>query len=171
MLYLRDLPKYEAMQRRAQRYPDIEPASVVTYLVLLRVASDVLAAMETYLARHEMSQGRFTVLALLNRNPDDPMSPSDLATRAGVTRATMTGLLDGLERENLVKRQADKSDRRMLLVELTARGKKMLDEIFPDFYRRIAKLMGNLSEGEKKMLVELLNKITPGLPAMCEPLN
>ncbi len=169
MLYLRDLPKYEAIEQRARRYPEIDPASVVSYLVLLRVASDVLAAIETYLARHNMSQGRFTVLALLNRNPDQPMSPSDLATRSGVTRATMTGLLDGLERERLIRRECDQSDRRMLLVELTRRGRTMLDEIFPDYYKRIAKLMGDLSEGEKKHLIELLNKITPGINAMTDP--
>lgn len=171
MLYLRDLPKYEAIEQRARRYPEIDPASVVSYLVLLRVASDVLAAIEAYLARHQMSQGRFTVLALLNRDPDKPMSPSDLATRSGVTRATMTGLLDGLEREHLIRRQRDRNDRRMQLVELTPRGRKLLDGIFPDYYRRIARLMGHLTEEEKKSLIELLNKITPGLPAMAEPLE
>jgi DNA-binding MarR family transcriptional regulator len=170
MLYLRDLPKYEAIERRASRYPDIDPASVVSYLVLLRVASDVMDAMETYLARHDLSQGRFTVLALLNRDPTTPMSPSDLATRSGVTRATMTGLLDGLEREKLVRRKLDTADRRMLLIELTPGGRKMLDEICPDFYRRIAKVMGQLSEPEKNMLVGLLNKIAPGVSAMAEPL-
>ena len=170
MLYLRDLPKYEAIEQRARRYPEIDPAAVVSYLVLLRVASDVLAAIEGYLARHDMSQGRFTVLSLLNRNPDQPMSPSDLATRSGVTRATMTGLLDGLERERLIRREPDKVDRRMLLVNLTPSGRKLLDGIFPDYYRRIAKLMGHLSESEKKHLIELLNKITPGLNAMADPL-
>lgn len=171
MLYLRDLPKYEAIEQRARRYPEIDPAAVVSYLVLLRVASDVLAAIETYLARHDMSQGRFTVLALLNRNPDEPMSPSDLAARSGVTRATMTGLLDGLEREKFVRREPDQKDRRMLLVELTPRGRKMLDGIFPDYYRRIAKMMGHLTEAQKKTLVELLNQVTPGLSAMTEPLE
>jgi DNA-binding MarR family transcriptional regulator len=171
MLYLRDLPKYEAIEQRARRYPEIDPAAVVSYLVLLRVASDVLAAIETYLARHDMSQGRFTVLALLNRNPDEPMSPSDLAARSGVTRATMTGLLDGLEREKFVRREPDQKDRRMLLVELTPRGRKMLDGIFPDYYRRIAKMMGHLTEAQKKTLIELLNQVTPGLSAMTEPLE
>lgn len=170
MFPLRDLPKYEALEQRARRYPEIDPASVVSYLVLLRVASDVLTNADGYLARHGMSHGRFTVLALLNRNPDVGARPSDLAARSGVTRATMTGLLDGLEREKLIRREADRRDRRMHMVELTAKGRKLLDEIFPDYYRRIACLMGHLTESEKKLLVDLLNKITPGLPAMAEPL-
>ena len=168
MLYLRDLPKYEAIEQRASRYPEIEPGSVVSYLVLLRVASDVLAASEAFLAKHEMSQGRFTVLMLLNRNPDQPSSPSDLAAKSGVTRATMTGLLDGLERERLIRREPDRNDRRMFMVELTSRGRKLLDGILPDYYRRIAKLMGQLDEEEKKGLVHILEKVNTGLVAMTE---
>jgi DNA-binding MarR family transcriptional regulator len=171
MLYLRDLPKYEAIEARASRYPEIDPAAVVSYLVLLRVASDVLDASDAYLARHNMSQGRFTVLMLLNRNPDEPMSPSDLAARSGVTRATMTGLLDNLERDKLVKRDADRHDRRMLLVQLTAKGRKLLDGMLPDYYRRIACLMSHLEEDEKKSMIDLLHRISAGLPALAEPLQ
>jgi DNA-binding MarR family transcriptional regulator len=163
MLYLRDLPKYEAIQQRASRYPEIDPGAVVSYLVLLRVAQDVLSATEAFLNRHEMSHGRFSVLMLLNRNPEHPVSPSDLAAKSGVTRATMTGLLDGLERERLVHREPDKGDRRMLMVELTPKGRKLLDGMLPDYYRLLAAIMNELGDGEKKQLIELLNKVNSGL--------
>lgn len=41
------------------------------------------------------------------------------AERSGVTRATITGLLDGLEKDDLVERQHRKDDRRMLSIHLT----------------------------------------------------
>ena len=126
------------------------------FLILLRVASDALAAVESYLGRHGMSQGRFTVMAVLNREPDAPMCPSDLATKCGVTRATMTGLIDGLERDKLVTRQHHQGDRRMTQVKLTEEGIKFLDAILPDYYKRLAKLMGNLSEAEKMSLEDML---------------
>jgi DNA-binding MarR family transcriptional regulator len=78
----------------------------------------------------------------------------------------MTGLLDGLERERLLKRHPDREDRRMLLVELTARGRKVLDGILPDYYRRIAALMGHLTEAEKHLMVELIGKVSAGIPAV-----
>jgi MarR family transcriptional regulator, negative regulator of the multidrug operon emrRAB len=165
MLYLRDLPKYEAIQQRAARYPEIDPGAVVSYLVLLRVAQDVRSVTESFLAGHDMSLGRFSVLMLLNRDPDQPVSPSELAAKSGVTRATMTGLLDGLERERLVHREPDREDRRMLLVELTAKGRKLLDGILPDYYKLLANIMGQASEQEKKQLIELLNKVGSGLAA------
>ena len=43
----------------------VDPAAVESFLTLLRVGSDVLAAWEKYLAGHHISQGRFTVLMLL----------------------------------------------------------------------------------------------------------
>src|SRR5436309_12182623 len=95
MFILRDLPKYDAIRARATRYPEVNAGAVEAFLTLLRVGSDVFAALEKYLACHRLSQGSFTVLMLLNRDPDIGLNPSDLASKCGVTRATMTGLLDG----------------------------------------------------------------------------
>ena len=47
---------------------------------------------------------------ILNRNPEEGLNPSDLAAKCGVTRATMTGLLDSLERKRLIRRESDQAD-------------------------------------------------------------
>ncbi len=163
MFYLRYLPKYEAIRQRAARYPELDARALEAFLVLLRVASDVLDALEAYLAKQGTSQGKFTVLMLLNRNPEVGISPSELAERSGVTRATITGLLDGLSREKLIVREDDAGDRRKAVVRLTPRGLKMLNGMLPDYYRQVAELMGCLADGEKANLVELLMKVNDGL--------
>jgi len=168
MFSLRDLPKYEAIRQRVSRYPDVHPAAVESFLVLLRVASDVLLALETHLGRREISQGRFNVLMVLNRDPSVGLAPSDLAVRCGVTRATMTGLLNGLERDGLVTRQPDSQDRRMTTCCLTPKGIAYLDEMLPDFYSRIAQLMGQLTEEEKPLLEKLLWKVNEGITALTQ---
>lgn len=169
MFYLRDLPKYETLLSHSKRYPNVDPAACEAFLVLLRVASDVLHACDEYLLSHGLSQGRFTVLMILNRNPEAGLSPSDLADRAGVTRATMTGLLDGLEREALIRREPHPQDRRMLTVRLTEIGISRLDAILPDYFRRIAALMEGMSESERRAVVGLLRKVETNLPGMAEP--
>jgi DNA-binding MarR family transcriptional regulator len=169
MFYLRDLPKYEAICQRIGRYPEIDPAAVESSLVLLRVASDMMSALEGYWARNSTSQGRFCVLMVLNRDPSVGLAPSDLARRCGVTRATMTGLLNGLERDALVTRQPDHHDRRMASVRLTEQGVRYLDNILPDYYRRTAALMANLSEEEKLFLEKLLWKVNDGIKAYSDP--
>jgi len=166
MFTLRDIPKYEVLRARIRRYPDIDPSAVEAFLLLLRVASDVMSAVEDYWSRHGISHGRFTVLMVLNRDPEIALSPSDLAQKCGVSRATMTGLITGLERSKLVNREDHLGDRRMALVRLTPDGIKFLDSILPDYYRRLARMMGMLTDDEKKSLDTMLMKISEGLPEM-----
>jgi hypothetical protein len=58
MYTLRDIPKYETIKAHAARYPEVDPASSATCVLLLRVASDILAQVDDYLATHDLSQGR-----------------------------------------------------------------------------------------------------------------
>jgi DNA-binding MarR family transcriptional regulator len=88
-----------------------------------------------------------------------PRTPAELADAAGVTRATMTGLIDTLERDGLVKREPDPDDRRMMSVLLTARGERFLDDFLPGHFKLISGLMAPLTESERKTLVRLLGKI------------
>ncbi len=167
MYTLRDIPKYATIRACAARYPEIDPASSAACVLLLRVASDILAAIDDYLSSHNFSQGRWTVMMLLYRAPGTPLNPCDLADRAGVTRATMTGLLDGLEREHLVAREPVPEDRRMLEVRLTDKGRQALDEAMPGYFRLIRRLTAGLNTEEKEGLMELLTKL--GATAMAEP--
>jgi DNA-binding MarR family transcriptional regulator len=159
MLLLRDLPKYETLLAYSKRYRNVDPTAVEAFLNLLRVASDVLGATEDYFIRHGTSQGRFTVLCLLNRNPEVPLCPADLAQRAGVTRATMTGLLQGLEAEGLLKRTSSTDDKRMFYVELTPKARRYLDSVLPDWFRRVGDLMGGLTDKERVTMLKLLEKV------------
>src|SRR5688572_9764296 len=144
MFLLRDLPKYESIRQQSERYPQIDPRAVEAFLVLWRTATDTLSAFERFLGKHGMSQGKFTVLMILNRNPEQVVNPSELADRAGVTRATMTGLLEGLEREKLISRQGDRVDRRRAVVRLTPAAIEFLSGMLPDYYTSLHKLMADL---------------------------
>ncbi|RYG65247.1 MarR family transcriptional regulator, partial [bacterium] len=111
---LRELPRYECLEMRSRRYPDLDAGAVEATLVMLRVASDVLEAFASHLARNGTSQGRFSVLMILDRFIGSELLPSELAEKIGVTRATMTGLLDGLEKDGFVQRRQHPDDRRAL---------------------------------------------------------
>lgn len=166
MFFLRDLPDGKILRQFAAQYPEMDPTAVNACLQLLRTGSDLLTGFETMLGRHNLSQGRFLTLIVMFRTPDEPVSPSQLAEKVGVTRATMTGLLDGLEREKLIERQVHYKDRRMLSVRLTREGRQVLENMLPDYYRRIASLMKSLSEADRRMLIDLLGQVNSGLSAL-----
>ena len=159
MLLLKDLPKYDTLQRFADRYAEMDVSAVQSFLTLLRVASDVIENLDACLARHDLLQGRWWVLILLMREENLTASPSVLADKAGVTRATMTGLLDSLERSNLIERIPNPEDRRMLSVKLTKKGQQRLDAVMPDYYARVAQVMQGLSEKDRSLLMEMLQKV------------
>jgi len=159
MFFLRDIPKYEVIHSYALRYPEVDPGAVRAFLTLLRVGSDVLDAFERFLAGHKISQGSFTVLMVLNREPGVGQNPSVMAQKCGVTRATMTGLINGLERKQLIRRESAQSDRRTVLIYLTAKGIELLEGMVHDYYARVALLMADLPEGEKETFSKMLHKI------------
>lgn len=166
---LRDLPKHETLKLLAERYPEIDAQAVSTYVMLARVATDILTHLDGYLTTHQMSRGRFTVLAILNRNPEQPLNPCELADKAGVTRATMTGLLDGLEREGFIARELVPADRRMLQVRLTPQGLQFVNSIMPNYFKLMREMMAGITEDEKQQLSTILNKLALNLPKLPLP--
>jgi DNA-binding MarR family transcriptional regulator len=180
LLLLKDLPRYECLMESAKEFPDLDPSAAETFLHLLRAGDDAFRVSERNLDEHGISQGRFCVLMLLWRSVHSPAvellggknfgecprTPAELAEGANVTRATMTGLIDTLERDGFVKREPDPVDRRMMSVRLTPKAEKFLREFLPGHFRTTAKLMGTLNEAERKTLVRLLTKISTQAAAM-----
>ncbi len=166
LLMLKDLPRYECLLEASREFPDLDPSATEVFLHLLRSGDEAFRVVEEHLAQHDISQGRFGVLMALWGNCqragseiDKPLTPAELAERTGVTRATMTGLVDTLERAGFVTRTPHPEDRRMMSVELTKRGTKLLANIMPEHFRRMAWLMELLSESERKTFVRLLTKV------------
>ena len=167
---LKDLPRYDCLIQAAERCPTLEPSACSAFLNLLRTGDDVFAVVDRYLSSRNITQGRFTVLMLLAKacdipdGPAHPPTPATLADEAGVTRATMTGLIDTLEKDHLVAREPDPTDRRTIHVRLTEAGRAVLDAIVPDYFRQVAEILRPLSETERNHLVRLLQKIQASLP-------
>jgi DNA-binding MarR family transcriptional regulator len=160
---LKDLPRYECLLEAAREFPDLDPSATEVFLHLLRAGDEAFRVVESHLAQHDITQGRFGVLMALWGNCQRAggtatLTPAELAERTGVTRATITGLVDTLERAELVTRTPHPDDRRMMSVQITARGESLLRAILPEHFRQMAWLMNPLTERERKTFVRLLTK-------------
>lgn len=166
MLQLRDLPTPEVLKKFAERYPDADVTAIASFLNLLRVATELSLALDACLSKHDLLQGRWWVLILLMREENSSSTPSLLAEKTGVTRATMTGLIDSLEQGGLVVRVFDKADRRSVIVKLTEAGQAKLDVVMPDYYRRLRQCMQGLDDTKREELNQILGLIQLGIPAL-----
>ncbi len=166
MLLLKELPTSQSLKKFVQRYPDADIAAISDFVNLLRASSDISTALDKLLAKHELLQGRWWVLVLLMRQDNLTSTPTDLAEKAGVTKATMTGFIDGLVREGLVTRLMDEVDRRKLLIKLTDAGQQKLDMVMPDYYQKVSALMSFLNQEQRASLITNLNLLASELDVM-----
>ncbi len=162
LLMLKDLPRYECLLEAAKQFPGLDPSACEVFLHLLRTGDEAFRVTDEHFQSQGLSQGRFTVLMLLYDKTcaaTRAFTPAQLAEQSGVTRATMTGLVDTLERDGMVTRKPDPNDRRQLSVELTPRGVEFLNQIMPEHFRRISVILSALTESERSTMVRLLAKI------------
>ena len=161
-------PRREAFHELECDFSSFDLEAVGTCLAFLDTTAEVYAAFDKHFERFGLSAGKFTILMQLY-TAKRGLSPSEFANRANVTRATITGLLDRLEREGLVERKAHSNDRRMLTITLTEQGKKLVDRVLPEHFCRTKGLMTNLTSTEKKTFIKLLDKLRSGIPALSDP--
>lgn len=81
-----------------------------------------------------------------------PLTLGELATADGVRSATMTGIVNGLERDGLVRRRPHGRDRRAVNIEATASGRKLLERARAARIERIASRMDDLSADDLELL-------------------
>jgi DNA-binding MarR family transcriptional regulator len=90
-----------------------------------------------------------------------PLTLGELAAAEGVRSATMSGIVNGLERDGLVRRRPHGSDRRAVQVEATAAGRRLLDRARARRIALVASKLGDLSNAELDTLhraAELLER-------------
>lgn len=154
--------KYKALLKEAHKrnLPDLE--GIQLCFKTLSLASHIDRDCANQLAVFNLSEGRFILLFLLDA-AGGGVAPKVLAAQAGISRATVTGLLDGLARDALIERQASTEDRRSLNVQLTAKGKLIAQQVFEKHSLWISGLFSHLSLDERQQLSNLLEKISSNL--------
>jgi len=100
---------------------------------------------------------RFDLMAQLDRAPNG-MTLGELSQRMMVTNGNVTGLVDRLVAQKLVARRTAPHDRRAQIVSLTAEGRKAFRAMARANGNWVAEILGDLSPGETKDLMRLLDK-------------
>jgi DNA-binding MarR family transcriptional regulator len=153
------MPNFEFIERHAQRFPELDPEAMRTYLTVRKLVTRLDQAFDVHFARHHLSFGRFMVLVNLLRAEGHALAPAGLSEACGVTRATTTGLLDTLESAGHVAREPDPDDGRSFIVRLTPSGKRFILKMLPEHFTRITRMMSVLSHHEMRALRQSLEKL------------
>jgi DNA-binding MarR family transcriptional regulator len=151
----RDLVKAERDVRAAFEGLDLNLGALTAVSNIFRAATAVRNHMENgVLAEHDLSWSAFTTVFVLRVWGD--MDARSLAAEAGVTAATLTGVMKTLETRDMVRRRGDRLDGRRVMVSLTAKGRRVVDGIMPSFNRHEALVTQALTDSE---LVDLARSL------------
>mgnify|MGYP003419316944 FL=1 len=150
--------KHKAVVEEARRREAGPVDDMALCFSILALASAIDRDCAARLKPYHLSEGKFVLVILLQAEPEG-LSPNVLAQRAGVTRATIAGLLDGVERDALVARESSLADRRMITVQLTAAGQRRATDLGATHTAWIISLMGKLEPDEKAQLGALLARV------------
>ncbi len=86
----------------------------------------------------------------------------DLSRLLGVTPRNVTTLADAIEREGLIVRRPDPEDRRAILLELSAAGDAMMDEVHAAQRSISERLFAPLNAAERRQFYDLLRRLSAG---------
>jgi DNA-binding MarR family transcriptional regulator len=148
----------------ARRYPGADKLATECVVNLIRTTSLVTAELNRRFRRFGLTGASFNVLMILE-GAGSPLSPFELGERLLVTRGTVTGLLDTVERQGLVRRVPHPDDRRMLRIELTDEARALLREVWREHFPAQTEMVAVLSPAEKETLITLLGKLQEHLAA------
>lgn len=155
----REFPTREALRKFAKQIPEINVSAVELLLQFLQTSFEIQHYIFDILERnYKLSEGKLGVMIILYQSSDG-ISPSKLAEKACVTRATISAMLQRMSRDGLACSFSALKDGRGKVVALTEKGRVFMDQILPQHFLRTARLMNNLTEEEQNTLVYLLKKI------------
>ena len=121
----------------------------------LRIENQIRARLRESFAT---TLARFDLMAQLERHSEG-LRMSDVSKSLMVTGGNVTGVVDQLERERLVVRVLDRSDRRAVRVKLTSPGFARFREMAAQHEQWILELFAGLNEQEKQSMYALLHKL------------
>lgn len=156
----------EKLKKLSESYEWVNQISNKVVIEIVKT-NDILTEVHArFFNEYNISNTRFNVLVILYKGPEEGMFLSEIGEEMLVSSANITGLIDRLEKQKLVKRVRDKIDRRKILAKITDLGEETIVEIIDKYILWTNNIMNILEDDEKSTLIKLLKKIDQGIIKM-----
>ena len=137
--------------------PDLDPTPLGLVGRVIVLAKRLERSVDAALQKHGLTLGQFDILATLRRSGmKGGLTPTQLLESVVLASGGMTARLDHLAKEELIARKGDASDRRKVVSELTAKGRKLIDAATTTRFEEAKRSLPDLKASELKELEALL---------------
>ena len=150
------------MTRRSKRGDArIEKQRLRTWIRMLRTTRTIEARLREFLrANHDTTLPRFDVLAALYR-AEEGLRMSALSKRLLVSNGNVTGIVDRLVSDDLVKRIDVEQDRRSTLVCLSPKGRASFARMADEHAALVSELFSDLGDRDMEVLADIFGRLKP----------
>lgn len=148
------------MTRRSKRGDArIDKQRLRTWIRMLRATRTIEARLREFLrANHDTTLPRFDVLAALYR-AEEGLRMSALSKRLLVSNGNVTGIVDRLVSDDLVKRIDVEKDRRSTLVCLSPKGRASFARMADEHAALVSELFSDLGDGDMEVLSDIFGRL------------
>ena len=112
---------------------------------------------EVFVRQYDLTPAQFDVIATLGNTTGLRMG--DIGEKTLITKGTLTGVVDRLEKKGLIERKVPPENRRSIVVKLTPDGEKMFEQIFPAHIADMKQHFEVLNPSELELLQVLLKRL------------
>lgn len=149
-----------------EQTPDARILATEAVMNTVETADALLERIGRLLRPLKVSAAGGLVLAILRDH--GPLPPSELGERLIVTRATVTGLVDSLERNGFAERSPNPADRRSLLVSITPAGREVAQQVRTLIHRHEMRWLSSFTDDELRAYIAIQHRIQDSLAAASE---
>lgn len=125
--------------------------------ILPKFLREILKRQAKALSKGDITIPQMIILNLLREK--DYCMMSEIAKTLSVTTSAATGIVDRMVKANLLKRVSHEKDRRVINIEITDKGKRIIDDIQKLRYKMMMDIFSKLKPIERERYLETIKKI------------
>ncbi|AUJ23887.1 MULTISPECIES: MarR family winged helix-turn-helix transcriptional regulator [Virgibacillus] len=133
-----------------------ENLSLKAFVVLIKASKALQDYVMEDMKNYGMKTSEFTILETLYHKGKQTVR--EISESVLIKTGSITYVIDKLEEKGLLQRKHSQEDRRVVYIDITDKGKQLMDEIFPKHQQVIEELFMDVSDEQKKVVIDVLKK-------------
>lgn len=129
---------------------------MAVYISMSRVINTLRRENNKLILKHNLTLGQFAVMEALYSK--GRLSTGEVMEKILSTSGNIPVIVKNLEKDGFITRKQDESDKRRFILDLTDKGKDLMDEIVPENLKFMDELISLWNDDEKEELIILMNK-------------
>ena len=139
-----------------QRTPDYPDQLVTLMRMTVHLHKRMQDRYNAELKKHGLNFVTYNALMMIYGSDDEGLRVSQLASATGEKATNVTRICDELVGKGLIRRLADTADRRVVVLLLSARGRRLIEALLPEMWRLLEQFYAPFTPAQRDALEQLL---------------